>query len=61
MNQHYWKGRPVTELTREELLEVVEFFAQESLRNREEIARRGRAMDPIKYLLDSSTLGAEKP
>ena len=50
----HWKGKPVTELTREELLEVVEWCSRDILRREEELQRWMAACDPAKYLMNKS-------
>lgn len=45
-----WKGRPITDLSRDELIEVVEFLAQESFRMREERSAMWRHIDVSGYL-----------
>ena len=46
-----WKGRKMEDLTRDELLEVVEWCGQEILRLQEDRDRWFKAGDPIKYMM----------
>lgn len=48
-----WKGKPVDELTREELIEAINYCGEEMERLRRENMRLAKAMDLIKYLLQS--------
>lgn len=45
-----WKGRPITELTREELLEVVDLCGREIISLRQDRDRWRESSDPLKYL-----------
>lgn len=47
----YWYGKPCSELSREELLEVIEHLASESGQLRADRDRWMEAGDPAKYLL----------
>lgn len=47
----YWKGRPVDELTREELLEVVEWCGREIEFLRADRDRWRSSGDSLKYLM----------
>ena len=46
----YWMGRPITELSRDELLEVIEHCGREIVHLRKEAVEWRDAADPIKYL-----------
>lgn len=50
----FWMGRPVTELTKEELLEVVEYCGKEIVRLQEDRDRWRDAGDAAKYLMQRS-------
>lgn len=50
-NVSCWMGRPITELSREELLKVVEHCGEEIQRLQHDRDRWFRAGDPIKYLM----------
>jgi len=51
-NVIFWQGRPLTELTKEELIEVIEFCGLEIKRLEENINRWRRNGDVRKYLMD---------
>lgn len=54
MNQvSMWMGRQMTELTRDELLEVIDYCGKEIQQLREDRDRWMRAADPVKYLMVS--------
>ena len=46
-----WKGQPIEDLTREELIEALNWCAQEIQEQREDKSRWMKAADPIKYLM----------
>jgi len=45
-----WKGTPISELSRKELIEVVEWLGVEMLRLRKDRNRWRTAGDPLEYL-----------
>lgn len=51
---HMWKGRPMTELSRDELLEVIDWCAEEMQGLRKDRDRWFQAGDPLKYLMQVS-------
>lgn len=51
MNILSWKGTPINELTREELIEVINYCGDEIKKLREDRNRWFEAGDPIKYLM----------
>lgn len=46
-----WRGKPITELSKEELLEVVEYCGEEIARLTRERDGWHRAANPIKHLM----------
>lgn len=50
-----WKGRPMHDLSREELLEVVQWCGQEIQNLQADRLRWKKAADPIKYLMAGDT------
>ena len=50
-----WMDRPLTDLTKEELIDVVEQLGRELVAQREDKARWMRAGDAAKYLMDKQT------
>ncbi len=50
VQEKMWMGRPVKELTREELLEVVEYCGRQVQELREQRDKWRAAGDPLKYL-----------
>lgn len=48
----YWMGTPITELSKEDLLEVVEYCGKEILRLRQDRDRWRESGDAAKYLMN---------
>jgi hypothetical protein len=53
-----WCGRPVTELSREELLEVIEYCGAEIQNLTADRNRWMQSGDPVKYLMADAVLSA---
>ena len=53
-----WCGRPVTELSREELLEVIEYCGAEIQKLTTDRNRWMQSGDPLKYLMADATMKA---
>lgn len=52
VEEAYWMGRLVTELTREELLEAINHVSNEIRQLRADRDRWFKAGDPLKYLMN---------
>jgi hypothetical protein len=55
-----WCGRPVTELSREELLEVIEYCGTEIQRLTDDRNRWRQSGDALKYLMADATMKARE-
>ena len=48
----YWYGKPLSDLTKEELIQALEQVGAELVAQRADKARWMRAADPLKYLME---------
>jgi hypothetical protein len=55
-----WYGRPVNELSREELLQVVEYCGTEIQKLTTDRNRWMQSGDPVKYLMADATMKARE-
>lgn len=51
MKTHFWMGKPITELSKEELIEVIDYCMKEISRLRKDRDRWMEAGDAIKYIM----------
>jgi hypothetical protein len=47
-----WKGIPISQLSREELIEMIEYCGKEIMMLREDRSRWMRVGDPVRYLMN---------